>query len=184
MASSILVRISRTETWRAVGLSACLLALLTAPGCVSGRGHKTADESLVVFLVRHAEKSADREDPALSAAGKERTRSLAGLLRDAAIESVYSTDFRRTRETAAPLAAQLELDITIYDPTELAGLAADLQRQGGRSLVVGHSNTTPELVALLGGDPGAPIDEESEYDRLYVVTIGTDGAVETVVLRY
>jgi hypothetical protein len=50
--------------------------------------------------------------------------------------------------------------------------------------VVGHSDTTPELVGLLGGDPGAPIDEPTEYDRLYVVTLGPDGTVTTVLLRY
>jgi hypothetical protein len=50
--------------------------------------------------------------------------------------------------------------------------------------VVGHSNTTPAAVELLGGEPGAEIDEADEYDRLYILTIATSGEVSTVVLRY
>jgi hypothetical protein len=57
-------------------------------------------------------------------------------------------------------------------------------QNGGGYLVVGHSNTTPELVEILGGKPGPPIDDANEYDRLYVVTITEDGAVTTEMRRY
>jgi broad specificity phosphatase PhoE len=130
-----------------------------------------AEERATVFLVRHAEKASHGPDPELTDAGALRARALASLLRDAG-------------DTAAPLASQLDLDVTIYDPSKLGDLAADIERRGGRCLVVGHSNTTPELVGLLGGEPGAPIDEQSEHDRLYVLTIAPNGTVGTVVLRY
>ena len=55
---------------------------------------------------------------------------------------------------------------------------------GGRHLVVGHSNTVPELVALLGGDGGPPIDEAGEYDRLYVVTLTANGRVRSELRHY
>ena len=138
----------------------------------------------VVFLVRHAEKETTGEDPALSEAGRQRSAALARVLTDAGVRAVYSTDFARTRDTAAPTAARLGAKIRIYDWEESEALARELRRPGARSLVVGHSNTTPELVGLLGGDPGPPIDEASEYDRLYIVTIGADGAVSSVLLRY
>jgi broad specificity phosphatase PhoE len=141
-------------------------------------------EATTVYLVRHAEKAAGSENPALTEAGEQRASALANLLRDAGVDVIYSTDYRRTRDTAAPVAVQLGLNVTIYDPSNLGELAADIRRQGGRCLVVGHSNTTPELVGLLGGEPGAAIDEKSEYDRLYVLTIAPDGTVGTVLLRY
>ena len=75
-----------------------------------------------------------------------------------------------------------DLEVEIYDHRRLDALIERLRREGGRHLVVGHSNTTPELVAALGGDPVSPIDE-MEYDRLYIVTV-TDDGVSTVLLRF
>ena len=72
----------------------------------------------------------------------------------------------------------------IYDPQQLGDLAQALRMAEGRSLVIGHSNTTPELVEQLGGDPGPAIDEAAEYDRLYSVTLLPGEPVATVLLRY
>ncbi|HUF03877.1 MAG TPA: histidine phosphatase family protein [Aridibacter sp.] len=139
---------------------------------------------LVVFLVRHAEKTDDGKDPELSEEGKKRTEELAEALQSADIEYVHSTDFIRTRETAAPIAKEAGSEVEIYDPEDLAGFAKKLKETGGRHLVVGHSNTTPDLAKLLGGDPGTAIDEKGEYDRLYVVTIGKDGTVNSALIRF
>ena len=113
-----------------------------------------------------------------------RARQLSNLLRDSGLGAIYSTDFVRTLETAEPLASALGLRVRLYDWDALNALAEELTAIPGRRLVVGHSDTTPELVELLGGEPGAPIDEASEYDRLYVVTVAPDGKVTTVLLRY
>ena len=142
------------------------------------------DEAAVVYLVRHAEKSDTGRDPQLSAAGRQRALLLANMLRDASITHIYSTDFIRTRDTAAPLANLLDAEIGIYDWEEMDQLISSLSQAGARSLVVGHSNTTPELVELLGGDSGGEIDEASEYDRLYILTIRNPGEAETVLIRY
>ena len=141
----------------------------------------TAQENVVV-LVRHAEKVDDSRDPELSDAGKARASALATMLRDMELDAVYSTDYIRTRETARPLANRLGLEVTIYDGGELGRLADELRASEGRTLVVGHSNTTPELVRLLGGAPGSPI-EDDEYDRLYLVVGGAGGPV-TTLLRF
>ncbi len=161
-----------------------LAALLAVVACAPLRTAPYEQSTTVVFLVRHAEKMSTRQDPALSEAGERRALQLASLLRDAGIETIYTTDYRRTRDTAAPLAAQLGLTPLIYDGHQLGTLADHLKKAAGRYLVVGHSDTTPELVGLLGGDAGAPIDEKVEYDRLYVVSIAPGEEVDTILLRY
>ena len=134
--------------------------------------------------MRHAEKQKQGPDPALSKAGLRRVRALAHALKDAAIEHVHSSDYARTRETATPIAKMVGREVELYDPRELPALVDKLMKSGGRHLVVGHSNTTPAAVALLGGEAGEPIVEKSEYDRLYLLTVGDDGKPLTVLMRY
>ena len=167
---------------KAVALLIVLFALALA-GCPS-KPAAVEQKPLVVFLVRHAEKTDAGKDPELSEDGKKRTTDLAETLKSAKIDHVYSTDFIRTRETAAPVAKEFGVEVEKYDPKDLPGFAKKLKETGGRVLVVGHSNTTPELTKLLGGDPGTEINEKGEYDRLYVVTIGKDGTVNSTLLRY
>lgn len=139
---------------------------------------------LVVFLVRHAEKTDAGRDPGLTEAGKERALELAKILRSAKIEHVHSSDYIRTRETAEPTAKELGLTTEIYDPRDLESLAQKLRDTGGTHLVVGHSNTTPVMVRLLGGDPGTEINEKNEYDRLYIITDPGGGNISSVLIRY
>ncbi len=145
---------------------------------------RSAQKSLVVFLVRHAEKADAGRDPQLSETGRQRAMALAQMLHDADIQYVHSSDYLRTRDTAAPVAAEFGLEIQLYDPAQLPALVEKLRQTGGRHLVVGHSNTTPKMVELLGGNPGSPIDERSEYDRLYTIEIAPDGTVTSLMLRY
>ena len=137
-------------------------------------------ETGTAYLVRHAEKVtdgdamivADPKDPPLTKEGRARAVQLAALLKDAGITAIWSSDYTRTRQTAAPLARELGLEVQFYDPRDLEGLASVLQADANQTvLVVGHSNTTPQLSEALGGDTGTPIDEASEYDRLYVVNL-------------
>jgi phosphohistidine phosphatase SixA len=163
------------------------LCLLTIAGVHADEGGATSPAAVhatVVYLVRHAEKASAEKDPELTEAGRARALALARTLGDAGIDTIHSTDFKRTRQTAEPLAERLGLAVRTYDWDEMEALAAAMHAAGGRHLVVGHSDTTPELVGLLGGEPGPAIDEPSEYDRLYVVTIAPDGSVTSTLLRY
>ena len=140
-------------------------------------------EPTVVFVVRHSERAEDgTSDPVISLPGWDRSRLLATMLADAGLTHIHTTDFRRTRGTGKPIADALDLDMAIYSPRDLAGFAEQLRQTPGRHLVLGHSNTTPQLVAELGGDPISPI-EEMEYDRLYIVTLTRDGA-SSVMVRF
>ena len=162
---------------RRVLLALVLLVLAAPPSSV------LAQDDVVVYLVRHAERAEDgTNDPPISEAGEARATLMAELLRDAGITHIHSTDYERTRATAEPTATRTGLEILSYDPRDLATFARRLLGTPGRHLVVGHSNTTPALVQALGGEPGDPI-EEMEYDRLYVVVAGPDG-VSTILLRF
>jgi broad specificity phosphatase PhoE len=142
-----------------------------------------AEPTAVLFLVRHAERADDSADAPLAEAGKTRAAELARLLGEAGLTGVLSTNYTRTRDTAAPLAAALGLPVELYDARDLPAAAAALRARGGRLLVVGHSDTTPALVAALGGDAGPPI-AATEHDRLYVVTLVPGQPPLTARLRF
>ena len=132
---------------------------------------------ITVILMRHAEKdrSQDEEtlDPNLSAAGKERARRLAKVIKKYKPMRAFSTDFIRTRETVAPIAAKRHLTVKTYDAQKLAELADEIltYRKGRRVVVVGHNTTTPALVNLfLKEDKYKPLGE-NEYDKIWIVRI-------------
>ncbi len=140
-----------------------------------------ADEYRSIYLVRHAEKQQDgTRDPSLTKQGHLRAEDISVQLKDKNISLIYSTDYKRTRETASPLVTSLKINLTLYDPRQLENFAKQLLADKGNVLVVGHSNTTPKLVELLGGDSHGPMDE-SQYSRLYHLLID-QADVKTVLL--
>ena len=139
-----------------------------------------ADDTQSRFLIRHAEKQSDgSRNPPLTKVGIQRAINLATLLENKSIVTVFSSNYKRTLETAEPLSKLLGIKTTIYDPGKLREFAKQLKTTQGNVLVVGHSNTTPELVDLLGGSSGKAI-EESEYGRLYQLNIINGKVVTTV----
>lgn len=168
-----------------------LLALLVSPAMAQAAlaqsqwnrvSSTTTGPAPVVYLVRHAEKLDDSKDPPLSDVGAARAAELARILTEAGITHVWSTDLKRTRQTAEPAAQRASVTVATYDPAKLDQLAIRLKTTPGRHLVVGHSNTTPDLVRQLGGDPYGAI-QDTEYDRLYVMVLTPETPV-TVLLRF
>jgi len=144
-----------------------------------------AAAALEVVVVRHAEKLADGADPALSDAGRARAQRLAYLLRDAPLVAVYSTDTQRTRQTAKPSADEHGLALTIYNPRmPPAEFIAWLKQNHpqGTVLVVGHSNTAPEIASALCHCEVAPMGE-TEFDRVMRVRFAADGTARLSVER-
>jgi broad specificity phosphatase PhoE len=153
--------------------------LLAAPAALHAQ-----EPSVVVYLVRHAERAEDgTNDPPISAEGEARSRLVAEMMRGAGLTHIHTTDFNRTRSTVAPTAEATGLTPTVYDPRDLAAFAARLRATPGRHLVVGHSNTNTELVTALGGD-GGPAISEMEYDRAYAVVVMPSGAIGSAVFRF
>jgi broad specificity phosphatase PhoE len=154
-------------------LCAAMAVMTLLPGLASA-------EPSAIYLVRHGEKMAG-SDPELSAQGQQRARYIAAILRRAGITAIFSTKTVRTQQTAAPLAQQTGLSVQLYDPLAPLALVEKVRGLTGAVLVVGHSNTLPELVRLFGGAPGAEIADD-EFDRLYQLLPGADGKVRTILL--
>lgn len=144
-----------------------------------------------IIFVRHAEKAqTPAGDPGLSAAGKKRVAELTRQLVDAdvvaGIDAIYSTPYRRTVETARPLAEALDLPIHRYDPSDNEAVLEKIlkEHKGKIILVVGHSDTIPQLIADLGASKKVPPINDSEYDNIYVISIPWFGKTKTIRLRY
>ncbi len=169
---------------RAVLGSLLLLILSPTLGRAQEPPPGAEDDAVIVYLIRHAEKADDgTSDPPLAIAGKIRVQVLLRLLGDVEFTGVHTTDYRRTRETARPFAQRAGVEARVYDPRDLEAFASFVRMQPGRHLVAGHSNTTPRLVASLGGKPFGDIDE-LEYDRLYIVSILPGRPPLTTLLRF
>jgi broad specificity phosphatase PhoE len=147
----------------------------------------------VVLVVRHAEKVADGSaDPELSEAGQKRAQALADVAEEAGVVAVYTTQFKRTRETARPLAERLKIPAVVVEATREnarthpAALAKQIlaKHAGQTVLVVGHSNTVPLIVEALGGRRPPDLDDATEFDRLFVVIVPKDGRAQVVRARY
>ncbi len=130
----------------------------------------TATAQSTIFVVRHAEKADATKDPDLSEAGRARAEALAKALRDANITAVYATEFKRTQQTAAPLAKALGITVTVLPTQNSAALIAKLRALNGNALVVGHGDTIPNLIKALG--VSEPINiAENDYDNLFVLVL-------------
>jgi broad specificity phosphatase PhoE len=134
----------------------------------------------LVIVVRHAEKATEpKDDPPLTAAGQERAKALAATLAESGVTTILTTQWRRTKETAQPLATALGLtpEVVATDSAKGVEVHADEVAQavgrhpGGVILIVGHSNTVPAIIAALGGPKVEPL-ADTAYDNLFLLTAG------------
>jgi broad specificity phosphatase PhoE len=152
-----------------------LAAALLAPACALA-------EPTAIYIVRHAEKGTEGKDPDLTADGQVRARNIATILQKAGVTHVFSTPTARTHETAQPLAERAGVKVEDYDPRAPQALVDKVRSLDGVVLVVGHSNTVPALVRLFGGEEADKEIPETEFNRLYQLTLGPGGKLRTVRL--
>jgi phosphohistidine phosphatase SixA len=140
------------------------------------------NNSYSLYLIRHAEKKIDKDDPALTECGKIRAKQIASILDKADIEKIYSTHYKRTMATAAPLALQQKLTIKSYAPNKLEQLAWQLLKDKKNTVVFGHSNTTPQLAELLSQTKVESISEK-QYRGIYQVVISDESRHLTLLTQ-
>jgi len=149
-------------------------------------GTPFAPGATTVVLVRHAEKTSEGLNPPLSEAGAARAVALRETLKDVPVSAIYVTPFIRTRDTAAPTATALGVEPVVLDASTPADEIADriLREETGKTvLVVGHSNTVPDIIAALGVDP-APSIAHDDYDDFFIVTVDGSGDAQLLHLHY
>ncbi|MGI8742715.1 MAG: histidine phosphatase family protein [Bryobacteraceae bacterium] len=136
-----------------------------------------------ILLVRHAEKSAGEGDVTITELGTRRAEALARMLQDAGVKAIYTSHFKRTQQTARPLATALHLEPSVLD--DAAAIAADIRihHAGQTVLVVHHANTVPQIAAAFGVQGSEPF-RDMTYDRLFIVITQADGTTKLIALHY
>lgn len=151
-------------------LAAALVAAATAQAAIAAS---------TVYVMRHLQK-AEGNDPPLSAEGTANAQILADRLATSGIKAIFATPTERAMQTGEPLAKQLGIAITSYDPHDPAALVKAASAVSGAVLIVGHSNTVPDIVGRFGGT-AVPLTEQ-DYGTVFVVTPGST-AVEQIILK-
>lgn len=125
-----------------------------------------------IYVTRHYDTPAGERDPDLLQQGKARADKLASWFYGRTLKAIYVSDFKRARQTAAPLAATLGVTPETYDPRDTPAIVARAKAAGGPVLIVGHSNTVPDLVEQLGGKRPGELKHE-DFGDLWTIEGGT-----------
>lgn len=152
---------------------------------------------ITVYLVRHAERADEpRQDPPLTEKGALRSKELARILGKANVKAIITSQFLRTKQTAEAVSKQANVPVTsvslslnpsnprMISEQSTAEVTNKILERGGESvLVIGHSNSIPDVIKMLGGDVTPAIDEK-KYDDLFVVTVYAKGKAKVAHMKY
>lgn len=151
------------------------LCLFSLYGC----GQETEKEvsTTTYILVRHAEKDLsdpDNKNPDLTKEGISRANRLVKVLKDIHIDMVYSTDYKRTLQTATPIAKDRNIEIALYNPKKSYDETFKQKTQGKTTVIVGHSNSTPTFVNKIIGQKKYKTIDEKDYNKLFIISLQKD----------
>ena len=137
-----------------------------------------------IFLVRHAEPASAAPVASLSASGEKRAQCLAQTLADSGIKQIYVSDAKRAQQTAAPLAAQLRLKPSEIATKDISKTVRNLLYGGtGNTLFIGDGDMLPLIVQRLQAGKVSAISD-SEFDRLFVISVAEGSSAPAATLRY
>lgn len=139
-----------------------------------------AQEAGKIFVVRHAERQSSASDSPLSDKGMNRAQCLGQTLKDAHIRSVFTTHFVRTKQTAAPLVDIAHAKSNVVDGDKEIARQSVAAAKEGNVLIVGHSNTVPNILHDIG-TPAVTVPDDV-FDQLFIVD--TANPKNLLVLHY
>lgn len=174
-----------------------LVVLITLVLCVFTAFAQDDFKPKTIFLIRHAEREVEpQQDPPLNQKGVARSQELARLLGGAGIKAIYTSQFARTKQTVEPLANKLGVTVAPIslktNPNNPRQIAEDstkevvnkiLEGPGENVLVVGHSNSIPDVIKMLGSDVVPTIDDR-KHDDLFIVTVYAKGKAKLTQIKY
>jgi broad specificity phosphatase PhoE len=145
----------------------------------------------VVLIVRHAEKEDAGDDPGINEAGARRAQALLDVAEASGVSTIYSSQYRRTRETAQPVSNRLniqlsEMPVSLDNPGNYGILLARdvLEKHAGQTvLVVSHSNVIPTIIEALT-QTKVPAIDSNEYDHLFIVIVPKEGPPRLIKAQY
>lgn len=139
-----------------------------------------------LICIRHAEKQMGSDDPFLTQEGKLRAKDFVNLLDDVNVDAIYSTEYNRTLETVMPLSQKKSIPTKTYDPRNFDELISKLLtvHKNQTVVIVGHSNSTPQLVNMLSGSDTYSEFDEKDYDNLFLVSLKDQGDTHVQLLQY
>lgn len=137
----------------------------------------TSDKTTTYYLIRHAEKdrtNTTNKNPNLNSDGVIRAEKWAKHFENIVLDAVYSTDYNRTQQTAAPTAKSKDLIVQSYNSSKMYDSIFKKNTKGKTVLVVGHSNTTPVFANTILGQKKYKNMADNDNASLYIVTVFND----------
>lgn len=128
-------------------------------------------QTTTYYFIRHSEKIDNSENPDLSEKGKIRAENWKNIFSETKFDAVYSTDFKRTIQTATPILNSRNLNAIIYIPKTIDIELFKSETKNKTILIVGHSNSTPEFVNKLIKEKKYEKIDETIFGNLYIVSI-------------
>lgn len=149
--------------------------------------HAGDSEYRTLVLVRHAEKAKEAGDnPNLSEEGFARAEKLKDILLPLSPDRCYVTSYKRSVLTSMPLAKAIKRPNMHYKPEDYYTLFDLIFKEHNtqKSVIVGHSNTIPEMLNLLVGEKRYDDLAEDAYSRMFVVRSKGLGESEVTELKF
>lgn len=134
------------------------------------------------YFIRHAEKVDNSQNPDLSEKGLKRAELWNKIFSEINFDEIYSTDYKRTLQTASPTATTKKIEIKLYNPKTINIESFKKETLGKKVLIVGHSNTTTKFVKDIINKQSFSDIEDETFGNLYIVTI-IDGVISSQLLK-